>query len=595
MKTDDIKFNLKIFSIDLKHYELIGKTIEEVVTVITNNHKKHLFASKIDFDQFKSPLHCLDEKGFKFYSYCYNEIKNQNYWKFFLPAELSADQNFDLIEFSHVIFISSNKNLYCVTSGSGTNVIKKYLNHYFGIELYQHFASLNEDITITINTRGVTGNLSQRSNTYNYNQSIKDSLIYSEIPNKLKIVMRKELRNGIFKKFKLDDSNSIMEIGSYFSFRKKLNFKELKELISIIEKVQTNKKNYINLSLFNRVTESNILDDLRNKLIGNIIENIIMHDQPGTLKRSNFDGVEIVNSKYIEKFYECNSFKLHFYKHQAKKDLIINDRDNLYFDITKFIYDNLDNITDKSEILKKINSLSVKGIIDSKEVTFESFYNQIVTELSLGINKYFRIDNNWFELDNNYLKQLREEAINNYEIYELKENLLNKWTTGDEDFYNKSHNADDYYIFDKKFSDNIELCDIMYYKDDEIYLIHVKNGFNTSMRNLSNQIVLSSQRLWNDINNVSGSTYLKSTIKSYNEKTPNNKLNSNILLKKMRDGDLSINIVMAYRYDKYINKTAVEKLKITRSNIALFSIVQTVREIQNFKNLKFHIIDISQV
>lgn len=595
MNIDDIKFNLKIFSIDLSHFELKDQTIDEVVTIITTNHKKHLFASEKDFEQYKSPLGELDEDDFKFYSYCYNEAKDQNYWKFFLPAELSENQNFELIEFSHVIFISTNENLYCVTSGSGTNVIKKYLNQYFGIELYQHFANLNEDITITINTRGVTGNLSNRINTYNYNQSIRDSLIYSEIPKKLKIIIRKELRSGLFKKFKLDDSNSIMEIGSYFSFRKKLNFKELKDLILIIEKVQLNKENYINLSLFNRVTDSNTLQDLRNKLIDNIVENIIMHDQPGLLKKSNFDSIEIVNSKYLEKFYECNSFNLHFYKHREKNDLTIYDRNNLYFDVTKFIYDSLEDTNNRADIIKKINKLSVKGMIDSKEVTFESFYNQIVTELTIGENKYFRIDNTWFKLDNDYLKQLREEAIQNYELFELKIDVLNKWTTGDEDFYNQSHVKPNHYIFDKKISENIELCDIMYLEDNQIYFIHVKNGFNTSMRNLSNQIVLSSQRLWNDINNVDGSTYLKSTIKNYNEKTPHKKLDSNKILKKMRNGDLHINFVMAYRYENYPNDDATGKLSKTKSNIGLFSIVQTVREIQNFKNFQFHIKDISQV
>ncbi|WP_435522944.1 hypothetical protein [Chryseobacterium indoltheticum] len=208
--------------------------------------------------------------------------------------------------------------MYCVTSGSGITVIKKYLDNYFGIELYQHFANLNDDITISINTRGVTGNLSQRSNTYNYSQSIKDSLLYSEIPKKIKVVIRKELRDGIFREFNLDEESSIMDLGSYFSLRKKINFEELKKLIITIEKILEDTSTYKNLSLFNRVKEANILEDLRNSLLEKIIGHILMHDQPQNIKKSEYDIVEIVNSKQIEKFYECNTFRLHFFRKKKR-------------------------------------------------------------------------------------------------------------------------------------------------------------------------------------------------------------------------------------------------------------------------------------
>ncbi|KQT29548.1 hypothetical protein ASG22_19685 [Chryseobacterium sp. Leaf405] len=591
----DLKFNLKIFSIDLQHYELRNKDLDNVIKIITKNHKNHLHASDKDFEQFKYPLQEIEDEDFYFYSYCYNQTKDQNYWKYFLPEELAKDQNFDLIEFSHVLFICYKNKLYCVTSGSGITVIKKYLDNYFGIELYQHFASLNDDITISINTRGVTGNLSQRSNTFNYSQSIKDSLLYSEIPKKLKVVIRKELRDGIFREFNLDDESSIMDLGSYFSLRKKINFEELKRLIVTIEKILGDTSNYKNLSLFNRVKDSNILEDLRNSLLEKIIEHILMHDQPENIKKSEYDIVEVVNSKQIEKFYECNTFRLHFFRKKKKTDLQLTSRDELYFNITKQIYNSLENISDRKEIVDKINQLSIIGIIDSKEETFDNFYNHLVTEITLNDGKYFRTDNTWFKLDNNYLSQIREEAINNYELYELKERILKPWNQANEDLYNINHSEKNYYVFDKKFIDNIELCDIMYYDKSTMYLIHVKDGFNTNMRSLYNQIVLSSQRLWHDINNIDGSTYLKDTIAIYNDKTDGENLNSDDILKKIREKDLTINFVMAYNNYSYVNDDALGKLSKTASNIALFSLVQTAKEVLNYNIFKFNVIDISQI
>lgn len=590
-----MKFNLKIFSINTSHYELKGHDFNQIVNIITGNHKKHQHAAGINYDQFKSPIQFFAEEDFNFANYCYNERKNQNYWTSFLPSQLSADQNFDLIEFSHVLFINISNKVYCVVSGSGITVIKKYLDNFFGIELYQHFANLNDDIALSVQTRGITGNLLQRVNSFNYNQSIKDSLLYSEIPKKLKLIVRKQLRSTIFKDFNLNDENAVMEIGSFFSLRKRIDFQELKMLLSKIEEILKDSSTIKRLSLFNRVTENTILSDLRNALVARIIENILMHDQPGSIKKAKFDIVEIVNYKAIEKFYECNSFSLHFHKKRKKNDILIKEKDELYFEITKTIYSNLDNINDTQDIKEKINQLSIIGLIDKKEVTFDSFYNHIVTELQLGSNKYFRIDNEWFELDNSYLDQLKEEAINNYEIYELKSNFLKAWVQGDEDFYNASHSEPNFYVFDKKFIDNIELCDIMYIEHNEIFLVHVKDGFNTHMRSLYSQIIISAQRLWNDVNNVDGSSYLKNIIAKYNKKNPLNELDFNEIFDLVSNKSTKITFVMAYRNESYKNHDAIEKIRKSTSNIAIFSVVQTVREILNYQRFDFKMIDISQI
>lgn len=269
MALKKVKFNLKIFKIDKLHYEFKDKYDEEIIELIRENHKKHLYANDEDMSIVKPNLEKFDDGEFTFFTYCYNQPKNQNYWKLFLPDQLIGEQNFDLIEFSFVLFILYKDSIYCVL-GSGINVIKRYLDNYFGLEFYQHFANPNDDISIVVNTRGVTGNLSQRSNTYNNLQTIKDSLVYSEIPKNLKIIIRDELIKGLFKKYKIDSDNALMEIGAYFSFRKKLNFEELKTLIIDIHEVMSDKTNYVQLSLFNRIKDPGLikeLDDfLKNKI-----------------------------------------------------------------------------------------------------------------------------------------------------------------------------------------------------------------------------------------------------------------------------------------------------------------------------------------
>lgn len=595
MALKNVKFNLKIFQIDKHHYEFKDKNDEEIIELIRENHKKHLHSNGEDLTIVKPTLEKFEEDDFIFYTYCYNQPKDQNYWKLFLPDELIKKQNFDLIEFSFVLFIVYNRCIYCVLGGSGITVIKRYLDNYFGIDLYQHFASPNDDISIVVSTRGVTGNLSQRSNTYNNFQTIKDSLLYSEIPKKLKIIIRKELITGIFKKYKIDNDNALMEIGAYFSLRKKLNFDELKMLIIDIDLILSDKSKYVKLSLFNRIKDQDIIKNLDDFLKGKIVDDVLLHDTPNRLNNINSDIIEIVNYKKIEKFYECNNYRLHFKKKRIKNDKIISGRKELYLESTKYIYDNTENTLDRFDIQKKLYQLYVIGMIDTKEVTFDPFYNHIVAEITFEAKKYFRIDNQWFLLDDLFLEQIKQEAITNYKLHELKKDILLPWTTGDEDFYNKQHTGQNYYILDKRYKENIELCDILYLEDNEIFFIHVKNGFDTHMRSLANQITLASQRLWNDLNNINGSSYFVETIKYYNHYNPQKKLNSKEILDRIMSGDLKVNFVMAYRNEAYANKTSIEKIDLSKSNIAKFSVVQTVRDIRNFKNFEIHLIDISQI
>ncbi len=595
MSLKKVKFNLKIFKIDKLYYEFEDKYDEEIVELIRENHKKNLHANDEDMSIVKPNLEKFEDGEFTFFTYCYNQPKDQNYWKLFLPDELIGDQNFELIEFSFVLFIIYKNSIYCILGGSGINVLKRYLDNYFGLEFYQHFASPNDDISIVVNTRGVTGNLSQRSNTYNNLQSIKDSLVYSEIPKKLKIIIRDELVKGIFKKYKIDSDNALMEIGAYFSFRKKLNFEELKTLIIDIHKIMSDKSKYVQLSLFNRIKDPNLIKELDDFLKSKIIDDIILHDTPEHLNNLNSDIIEVVNHKKIEKFYECSNYRLHFHKKRLKSDIVVSGREDLYFNATKYIYENLENINDRFDIQKKLLELSIIGMIDTKDVTFDPFYNHIVAEIPFKSKKYFRIDNQWFQLDDLFLEQIKQEAINNYKLYEFKKDILLPWTSGDEDFYNKQHIGKKFFIFDKRIKENIELCDILYLGDNDLYFIHVKNGFDTHMRSLANQVTLAAQRLWHDLNNANGSSYFIETIKYYNQYNPTKKLKAQVIFDQILNGDLKVNFVMAYRNKSYKNNTSIEKIERSKSNIAKFSLVQTVRDIRNFKNFEIHLIDISQI
>lgn len=587
--------DLKVFLIDKTFYEFKGKKPSEIIDVIKDNHIKKL-RSKYEFKDLKtlniSITHTIDAE-FELWSYCYNQPKDQFYWKLFLPESLTETQNFEISEFSFVLFLKYKSKIYCVIGGSGMTVIKKYIDPSFGINIYQHFAKPTEDLLIELNARGIASNISQKRHTFNLNQTISEAIEYSEIPTKIKIVLRKELINGLFKDYNLGDERCLLEVGSYFYLRKKIDFEQLKTLVTDLYKIGNN-GDFTQLTLFRKIEEEKLINELDKSLQSKIIDDVISYNSTSR-KNIQQDVLEVVHPSKLERFYECNKFIIRAKNSRGKKDIEVTDRSKLYTSCIKHINENSEDLTNRFEIGGKLFTLNISGEINDKPLTYGNFYAHITAEIDFLNKKYFRIDSHWYFLKDEFLQQMNSDAIDYYRKYHFKETLLKKWSDGDdEDTYNKLHNDSGYYVLDKVIDNNIELCDILIIKNDTAYFVHVKDGFNTKMRDLYVQVVLSAKRLSNDLKNNQGSSYLKKTLKLYNKRNRKNKIEIDEITEKIFNKELKIVFVMAYKNNAYDSKTSTEKIDLSKSNIAKYSIVQTVKEMQRL-NFEINLFDISEI
>lgn len=594
MKSDSDKIDLKIFKLNNSFYEFKGKSTKERIELIKENHIKKL-RLKYNLDEHHNIrptiTHSIEDE-FELWSYCYNQPKDQNYWKLFLPESLSEGQNFEVTEFSFVIFLKYKKNIYCAIGGSGMSVIKKYIDPNFGINIYQHIAKPTEDILIELNARGIASNISQKRHTFNLNQTISETLEYSEIPTKIKLVLRKELKESIFKKYNLGTDRTLLEVGSYFYLRKRIDFDELKELIIDLDKL-LNDNNFTQLTLFRQIEEDSLINDLDNTLQNRIIDDVIKLSTPSrnTIQK---DILEVVHPSKLERFYECNNYLIRAKFSRGKHDIEVSDRQDLYLKSIEHINNNTEDLTNRFEIGKKLFTLGIIGRVNEKEITYANFYAHIIAEIEHLGKKYFRIDGHWYFLKDEFLELMNSDAVEFYRKYELKEDILNPWEDGDdEDAYNLSHDYDDYYVLDKVIDSNIELCDLLIIEDDKAYFVHVKDGFNTKMRDLYVQVMLSAKRLSNDIKNNESSSYLKKTLRAYRKKSKR-KIDVKELTRQILEKEYQIIYVMAFKNNYRKSEKAIDKINNSKSNIAKYSIVQTVKEMQRL-NFEIRLKDISEI
>lgn len=592
MDYHNLRINVKVFQIDRTHYELRGLNFGNAIEAIKENHKKALRAKFENIPYVKPNLVYSDDGEFEYASYCYNQPKDQYYWKLFLPESIIENQKFEIFEFSYVLFIHYMENIYCVIGGAGMTVIKKYVNPSFGIEIYQHIANPKEDIVIEMSSRGVASNISRKKHTYNLNQTISETLDYSEVPTKIKLIIREELKESVFKNFNLEHDRSIMEVGSYFNLLKRISFTSLLGLIKQLHNVTVARPS-VPITLFNKVNKSDLITNLDNTLKSKIVDGIIAVDRPNNSPIQE-DIIEVVHPYKLERFYECDKYIVRSKFSRGKDDVEVNDRSELYESCIAHIHSTADNLTDRYQLRGELYKLRITGCIGSKKVTSGNFYEHVVAEINYDDRKYFRIDGQWFHVKDEFIQLMTQDAVVYYEKYKLRDDILKKWNRGlNEENYNLSHTSEFSYVLDRRYRDNIELCDILVEKDGNLFLVHVKDGFGTRLRECYIQIVLSAKRLSVDLRENGGNGFLRRTLQYYNSFNKDHLIDVDDVINKLENKRLTIVYVMAYCNRAYVGSSDVDKIRRSKSNIAKYSIVQIVKEMRAFFDVQ--LIDISSL
>lgn len=194
---------------------------------------------------------------------------------------------------------------------------------------------------------------------------------------------------------------------------------------------------------------------------------------------------------------------------------------NNFFD--DFVFCNLENINElfnkikdlddkpsnQDELFELIQSLKIFSYSEedqSNPLTEGWILHHIFGDVSWNDERYFLIDNGWYKIKDEFIINLNNSCKSFIENH-YDENLSETWsypTEKENDFNAKfiSDNPKDnkVLVLDKITPENIELCDILKWDDENIYLYHVKAGFGNTMRDLCSQIFISANKLKNDIN-----------------------------------------------------------------------------------------------
>lgn len=577
---------IKIYQISKSFYELekLGSNKDIIDFII----KKHI-AKIEDFEEKKDALITSEFEGITYYSYVYNESQKESHWKKFLPKNITEGQNFEVQRLNFVLFASIKNNIFAVVGGGGMRVITRYINKSFGIDLYEYLASPKEDKIVSLTLRGISGKLTEQKGIYRSNQNLSDILNFTEIPSRINLVLRDELKEKEFSYISFTNENIHIEISSSFHIKQKVDFNDLhKTFDSFSHILETYKP--IPLSSFEKEKDIKLIKDYEAVLLNDLSNNMgdLFHQssKPNTKKLD----IDFIHPSKLQAFYDCNLFQLKA-KFYQKPFFETNDMNTLYKEGLKYIYDNIEDQDNFFEFKKLIYGIRVYGLRDNMRKTEAMFLQHITCEISYNSAPVFKIDNIWYQVKNNFIDSINNKCFDIINSHSLRDDILKfQWGEENEGQYNlKYKNKVGYYVFDKQLGNNIELCDIMHEDEHNIYLIHVKDGFDAKMRDVSNQITISASRFLNDISS-SDPFFIKEVVNRYN-KGNSQKIDLKKFIYKLRNKE--IHYVLAYNSRK---PTLIQKDRIlkSKSNIAKYSLINCVHSMVNSYPMKIFDIADSQ-
>lgn len=579
---NDHKYDIKLFKINMSYHELAKiEHNSEKIKYIIDSHISHF---EIEDNLYSISKHSIED--LKVLTYVYNEPEKNSYWKQFLPDNITDKHSFEIKKISFALFVTISDKIFCVVGGGGISVIKKFLNHTFGIDLYEHIADLTEDKISSITLRSISGKLTEERDIYRNGQNLSDSINFTEIPKKINLELRNTLKKNIFNFIQYSNDRTLVEVSTYFHIKQRIDFETFIELIKTIYKIEKNIKP-ISISSFSKEKDDLVIkNEYQNTLLNEIYDYMIDSFGPNRLNTVNKFDIDFIHPSKILEFYECDTYKL-YTKNKRNAFYETNDMYTLFENGLKHIYEIIgENLNNPFEFNKILFGIKVVGIKNEKRLTTAMFLQHITCEVKYQNQPVFKIDNIWYTVQDNFETTLNEKCINLLNQNYLNSNILdyswdtNKLTEGD---YNlKYNNQDNYLVLDKMISQNIELCDIIHYNGDDVFLIHVKNGFDAKMRDLSNQISISANRLFTDYNSKE-KKYLKAVydryIKGKKEYLPQEKFLS--LFGK------NIIYVMAYKSRFEPKLTLDDRITKSKSNIAKYSLIQANHDLKNLYQLKY--------
>lgn len=564
--------------------KLTEKIFIELSKNIYDESKKALtILLKTENETYYNPQKLDSEtiNNFQLYLYYRENPKSKPDWKDFLSEIVENNQNIlKTVDNKHESFIlflyeKISKNLYAICGGHGFFTIQDYIIDSFGIDVLSRIVdSKNKKIIAHAKELGVTGSIlgitKHFRQNFNFHENNNFGNIYREITTYLDKDTVKKIGLDINSK-----ENALCLAKNSFKINKSITFDTLIKIVEKCDFIIENEDVKID------VNNIKLVDSKKNLLLTERLNEKLFE----FLWKLKSDKTEISNIDITHKDFSdfLTASKFQFNKTILKeKEHLLND-----------IIDSISSLA-KDDFITRLKNGKIFSYNENSELlTIGKFLNHLILELEYDNNNYFFINGKWFLITLNFIKELNQVCYdfidNNYNVkldktWNKTKSPKNGKLSYIECDYNLKYKGNvKTIVLDTLTPEGIELCDILKYDDNNnVYLFHVKKGFNNSMRDLCSQVFISANRISEDINSNSF-TYLKEVYNRMNKNSVyNNQISENDFLDIFKKGKRLIYVLSVLdESSKEKDFRNIKKLKSIKSNVAKFSLKELMEKMMS--------------
>lgn len=491
----------KIFKIDRAHRLIkeITDTEELIKKIIRTSYGKlgwYLSESDLEIAKFI-------KEGFTYYLYLYSIADKQSKWAAFLPPELKSNPAiFNQTKLNLVLFIETEHNLYVAIGGNAYTIVVNFVDHSFGLDIYDRIIEIDKDEAFSTKSRRIIGQQVGLSEQFRDNYKMINYLQFGKIPKELHIKLDGSTSNQYFG-FLLKKANERLKIsaGKALSIHREVDFNTLHLIINELCTINQLAPQEL-LSSYTEVRDVEIINELQIELNNRIFNYIPFLQRTANTSAQHFE-FDFCSPNNIEAFYTAESYQLKE-KGEEKHETFatLTDKDDIFKTVVLRAYEVCGN--NENAILFYLRGVRVLCYRGSKVVTSSSFLYHVNAEFHYNHTPIFLIDTKWYRLKDSFVKSLEHQTATIFKTTKLAAGILeDPWSLKpksshliDEGDYNMQYDGKPgYFVLDTITPEGIELCDIIHYTDNELYLIHVKHSFTARVRELTNQILISARRI----------------------------------------------------------------------------------------------------
>lgn len=423
-------------------------------------------------------------------------------WKDFIrpivaPGQAIIANDSQLTESMALLFQQNTHHdtIYVVVAGNAYFTLAEYFDPEFGLSILSRIITKDDKVLKSSKEASLTNGIFGEIKFFRQNYNLHENETFGNFYQELKTLIDKDILQS-YLGFSIDDvkKDSLCIAKSSFKITKSIDFNQLLTILngfgailSTLNPIEIN-----NVRKLNKQLDKDLIHNLRAFLAYKLYQKYKNH--------SESFGFDICHPDF-EKYLTADYYIIR----NAESIYGSNEITNLtnFDQICNIVVNQDGHVESFREFVNKYSALSIESYdANSVLLTKGRVALHLIADLQYKNERYFFIENIWYQIDKEYIKQLNEECsafINS----SYHSNVMLQWDSSfsTENDYNGSYfGSSNTLVLDKITQENIELCDLMKWDNENLYLYHVKIGVGNTIRDLCSQIFISAQRIKRDKN-----------------------------------------------------------------------------------------------